>query len=197
MFHQNQDPGQIRFMIPPQPRHANQWSSGSILNGQMDVGISFSRWPPALPVQLLFCLALVKIGLTPDPGLVGAAHLRLDIMYPADVFFSPVTAEERANGEIIVGDWVSHFHNDEIIKLIGFEISAVHPGAIALTGEEVLQDVLPSLFDPTEEVLFCRGDTITEDLAAEPALLTWLLPDVIPGHTKTPDMMIIDYYLNK
>jgi hypothetical protein len=163
----------------------------------MDVGISFSRRPPALPVQLLFCLALVKISLTPNPGLIGAAHLRLDTMYPADVIFSPVTAEERADREIIVGDWVSHFNHDKIIKLIGFEISAVHPGAIALTGEEVLQDVLPSLFDPTEEVLFCRGDAITEDLAAEPALLTWLLPDIIPGHIKAPDMMIIDYYLNK
>jgi hypothetical protein len=117
-------------------------------------------------------------------------------MYPADVFFSPVTAQERADGKIIVGDWVSHFHHDKIIKLIGFEISTVHPGAIALAGKEVLQDILPSLFHPTEDVLFCRGDTIAEDLAAEPALLTRLLPDVIPVHTKTP-AMIVDYYLNK
>jgi hypothetical protein len=117
-------------------------------------------------------------------------------MNPADVFFSPVTAEERADREIIVGDWVSHFNYDKIVKLIGFEISAVHPGAIALTGKEVLQDVLPSLFNPTEDVLFCRCDTIAEDLAAEPALLTRLLPDVIPSHTETPDL-IIDYYLNK
>jgi hypothetical protein len=117
-------------------------------------------------------------------------------MYPADVFFSPVTAQERADGEIIMSDWVSHFHHDETIKLIGFEISAVYPGAIALAGKEVLQDILPSLFHPTEDVLFCRGDTIAEDLAAEPALLTRLLPDVIPGHTKTPDM-IVDYNLNR
>ena len=41
--------------------------------------------PPALPVQLRKCPALVKIGLTPDPWPVCAAHRRFYVMDPTEV----------------------------------------------------------------------------------------------------------------
>jgi hypothetical protein len=103
-------------------------------------------------------------------------------MDPADVFFSPKTAQERTDRKIIKGDRVSHLHDNEIAELFGFQFGTVYPSAIAFTGRKELQDILPFLLDPAEQVLSCRCDIITEDLAAEPTLLTQLIFDLFFGH---------------
>jgi hypothetical protein len=103
-------------------------------------------------------------------------------MDPANVFSSSKTVQERADRKIIMGDRVSHLHDNEIAELFGFQFSTVYPSTIAFTGRKVLQDILPFLLDPAEQVLSCRCNIITEDLAAEPALLTQLIFDLFLGH---------------
>ena len=92
-------------------------------------------------------------------------------MDPAEVFLSPDPAKERAGAQILLGNGVPHLHGDEIIKLIRSEIGATHPGTVRFTYREILQDILPFLLDPNEQVFSSGRDGIAENFAAEPALL--------------------------
>jgi hypothetical protein len=66
-------------------------------------------------------------------------------MDPAKVSSSFCPVQERADRKIIMGERVSHLECDEIIKLFGFEIGAVHPGTVAFTCGKILEDILPAL----------------------------------------------------
>lgn len=103
-------------------------------------------------------------------------------MDPAEVFLSPNPAKERAGGEILVGNGIPHFHGDEIIKLIRSEIGATHPGTVRFTCREILQDILPSLVDPKEQVFSSGRDGIAKNFATEPALLAWLMSVLVTRH---------------
>ena len=138
--------------------------------------------PPVLEVKLFQCLAFVKIRLSPDPRLVRAAHLRFHIMDPADIFPSPLAEQEWADRQVIMGNRIAHFNNNEIAELIGFQLCTVHPCTIAFTCRKVLQDILPFLLDPAEDILSCWCDTSTNYLTAEPALLTQLIFSLMDVH---------------
>jgi len=103
-------------------------------------------------------------------------------MDPADIFPSPYTEQERADRQVVMGDRIAHFNNNEIAELVGFQLCTVHPCAIAFTCRKVLQDILPFLLDPAEYILSRWCDTIAKYLTAEPALLTRLIFSLMDVH---------------
>jgi hypothetical protein len=92
-------------------------------------------------------------------------------MDSAEVFLSPDPVKKRAAAQILMGNGVSYLDSDETIKLIGSDIGATHPGTVRFTCREILQDILPSLLDPQEQVFSSWRNAVPENFAAEPALL--------------------------
>jgi len=141
-----------------------------------------SHGPPALLFPLHERPAPVNIALAPDPWLVRAAHRRFCVMNSAEVPPLSNTAQKRAGAKIIVSVRISHFHYDKLPELLGFQVRTVDPRAILLTRKEEPEDVRAFPLDPLEQVLGSGCDSVPEDPAAEPALLTGLFIDIFLFH---------------
>jgi hypothetical protein len=116
--------------------------------------------------------AAVEVGLTPDPRLVGAAHIGFDLMDPAEIALFCYTAQERADRDVLTVFRIAHLNRHNIPEIFRYEIGTLYRWAFFHERDKPAQDIGPVLFHPDIHIRYGWCDTGTEDSAAESALLT-------------------------
>lgn len=119
--------------------------------------------------------AAVEERFTPDPRLVGAAHLGFYLMDPAEVALFCHAAQKRADRDELTGVRVAHFDRDNITEIVSPESGTGYLGSILHERDKPAQDIGPFLLHPDVHICYSRGNSRPEDPAAEPALLTWFI----------------------
>src|SRR4030042_3959667 len=133
---------------------------------------SRSEWPPVLLSGFFQSPAAVEIRLSPDPRLVGAAHLGFYLMDPAEVALFCHAAQERADRDVLTRVRVAHFDRDNIPDVVSPESGTGYLVPILHERDKPAQDIGPFLLHPDVHICYCRGNSRPEDPTAEPALLT-------------------------
>lgn len=109
--------------------------------------IAVSERPPVFRV-FRKALAPVKIRLSPDPRLVGAAHIGFHLVDPAEVPLLCDTAEEWADRDILPGIGVPELERDNAAEIFGPEIDTLDRFALLHERNKPAEDIGPALFDP-------------------------------------------------
>jgi hypothetical protein len=118
------------------------------------------------------------------------AHLGFHEMDPAEVPHLCNPPQERADGEVLSRFRMTHLEGDNIPKVFGRKIRAVHGSAVIHERDEPAQDICPVLPDPDVHVCGGRCYPGAEDPAAESTLLTGLVIHCRVVHTVSPLLFI-------
>ena len=109
---------------------------------------SGSEWPSGVSFGFSQSRAAVEEGLTPDPWLVGAAHLGFYLMYPAEVPFFCHPTKERADRNALTRIGIAKFKGHDVPEIFGPESGTDYRFPVVHERDKPAQDISPLLLHP-------------------------------------------------
>jgi len=145
------------------------------LNEGQQVRFSGSERPSGVPFGFSKSRAAVKVGLTPDPWLVGAAHLGFYLMDTAEVPLFCHATKEWADRNALTRIGIAQFKRHGVPEIFSPESGTDYRFPVVHERDKPAQDISPLLLHPDIHIRYGWRNIRTKNPAAQSALFAGIL----------------------